>query len=185
MNHVLLLRRFLAVNLLILVFSAFIYAQPAPKDVLGFSPGEDYKLAHWSKIVEYFQKLDAASDRVIFKEIGKTTLGKPFTYALISSPKNLRRLNYYKDINDKLADPRKIGRSMSEARKLARKGKTFVLITHGIHSTEVGSTLTSTVIAHRLATSKEKRVAQDLRQHDHRDCSIAQSGRRRHCEELV
>ncbi|NNE68010.1 MAG: hypothetical protein HKN33_15720 [Pyrinomonadaceae bacterium] len=162
MNQVLTLRRFLAVNLLIFVFSAFVYMQPAPKDVLGFTPGEDYKLANWSKIVEYFQKLDAASDRVVFKTIGKTTLGKPFSYALISSPQNLRRLDYYKDINDKLADPRKIGRSMSEARKLAKKGKTFVLITHGIHSTEVGSTLTSTVIAHRLATSKEKRIRKIL-----------------------
>ncbi|MDH3531199.1 MAG: M14 family metallopeptidase, partial [Acidobacteriota bacterium] len=140
------------------VFCLTVSAQPAPKDVLGFTPGEDYKLAHWSRIVEYFQKLDAASDRVVFKEIGKTTMGKPFTYALISSPRNLRRLEYYKDINDKLADPRKIKRSQKEAAKLVKKGKTFVLITHGIHSTEVGSTLSSTLIAHKLATSKEKRI---------------------------
>jgi hypothetical protein len=126
----------------IVLLALFAVAQnqtPAPRDVLGFSPGEDYKLAHWSKITEYFEKLGASSNRVIYKEIGKTTMGKPFSYAIISSPENLRNLDYYKDINDKLADPRKINRSDREAKKLIKKGKTFVLITHGIHSTEVGS----------------------------------------------
>ena len=155
-------RRVLALLICVLFVSALVAAQPTPKDVLGFTPGDDYKLAHWAKIVEYFQKLDASSDRLVFKEIGKTTNGNPFTYALISSPKNLKRLDYYKDINDKLADPRKIGRSMKQARSLAKKGKAFVLITHGIHSTEVGSTLSSTLLAHELATSKDKRVRKIL-----------------------
>ncbi len=137
---------------------------PEPKDVLGFTPGDDYKLASWAKIVEYFQKLDAASDRVIFKEIGKTTEGKPFTYALISSPENLKKLEFYKSINDKLADPRLIKRSDKESAKLIIQGKTFVLITHGIHSTEVGSTLSSTLIAHRLATSNEPDIKNILDQ---------------------
>ena len=30
---------------------------PAPKDVLGFQPGEDRKLASWAKVVEYFERL--------------------------------------------------------------------------------------------------------------------------------
>ena len=37
---------------------------PAPEEVLGFRPGDDRKLASWAKVVEYFQKLAAASDRV-------------------------------------------------------------------------------------------------------------------------
>ena len=37
---------------------------PAPADVLGFTPGDDRKLASWAKVIEYFQKLDAASDRI-------------------------------------------------------------------------------------------------------------------------
>lgn len=135
---------------------------PEPKEVLGFTPGDDYKLASWAKVVEYFQKLDAASDRVIFKEVGKTTEGKPFTYAVISSPENLAKLDYYKEINDKLADPRMIKRSDKEAEKLIKKGKTFVLITHGIHSTEVGSTLSSTLIAHKLASSNDKEIKRIL-----------------------
>ncbi|MCY7345061.1 MAG: M14 family metallopeptidase, partial [Pyrinomonadaceae bacterium] len=41
------------------------------------------------------------------------------------------------------------------AADLIKQGKTIVLITCGIHSTEVGSTLSSMLIAHKLATSNE------------------------------
>ena len=33
----------------------------------GWTPGDDRKLASWAAVVEYFQKLDAASDRVKFR----------------------------------------------------------------------------------------------------------------------
>src|SRR5436305_13151554 len=82
---------------------------PAPKDVLGFTPGDDRKLASWAQTLEYFKKLDAASDRMQFQEIGKSTMGVPFVYATISSPENLKNLEKYKQINAKLADPRTIG----------------------------------------------------------------------------
>src|SRR5262245_23062966 len=82
---------------------------PAPKDVLGWTPGDDRKLASWPQVVKYFKKLDAASDRVQVQEIGKTTMGAPFVYATISSPANLKNLEKYKQINTKLADPRTIG----------------------------------------------------------------------------
>ena len=69
---------------------------PAPEDVLGFRPGDDRKLASWAKVVEYFQKLAAASERVKFEEIGKSTMGAPFVYATISAPENLKRLDEFK-----------------------------------------------------------------------------------------
>src|SRR5215468_878086 len=81
-------------------------AIPEPKDVLGFTPGDDRKLASWAKVVEYFQKLAGSSDRVKFEEIGKSTMGAPFVYATISAPENLKRLNEYKEIQRQLADPR-------------------------------------------------------------------------------
>ncbi len=143
-----------------LLFALSIAAQdvPAPKDTLGFTPGDDRKLASWASIVDYFKKLDAASDRVMLEEIGKSTMGAPFVYATISSPENLRNLEKYKQINAKLADPRKLTGGQASllardaaAKKFIAQGKTVVLITCGIHSTEVGSTLTSMIIAHQLA----------------------------------
>jgi hypothetical protein len=141
--------------ILLLTFSVFAQKIPAPKDVIGFTPGDDRKLASWAQVVEYFQKLDAASDRVTFKEIGKTTEDKPFTYAVISTPANLKNLDKYIEINNKLADPRLIKRNDKTANNLIKQGKTFVLITCGIHSTEVGSTLSSMLIAEKLAKAED------------------------------
>jgi Zinc carboxypeptidase len=125
---------------------------PAPRDVLGFTPGDDRKLASWAQMVDYFKQLDRASNRVTLEELGKTTLGRPFMLAVISSPANLARLDYYKDIQRKLADPRVINSSDAEAEKLIAEGKTIVLITCGIHSTEVGGNLVSMNIAYKLAS---------------------------------
>lgn len=152
----------------VLLFAAsFAVAQlPSPKEVIGFTPGDDRKLASWAQVVDYFKKLDAASDRVMFEEIGKTTMGAPFVYATISSPENLKNLEKYKAINAELADPRKLGKyrgaPADRAKNHIAQGKTIVLITFGIHSTEVGSTLSSMLIAHKLANSSEPDIKKIL-----------------------
>jgi hypothetical protein len=134
-------------------------AVPAPAAVLGFTPGDDRRLASWAQTVDYFKQLDAASDRVQFEELGRTTLGRPFTLATISAPENLTRLAEFREIQRQLADPRTLGRNPDKAAaQLVARGKTIVLITCGIHSTEVGSTLSSMLIAHRLASSNEPLV---------------------------
>ena len=135
---------------------------PAPNESLGFTPGDDKKLASWSQIVNYFRQLDAASDRVTFEEIGKTTLKQPFVYATISAPENLKNLEKYKQIQSKLADPRLIKSNQKLADDLIKQGKTIVLITCGVHSTEVGSTLSSMLIAHKLAASNEPEIQKIL-----------------------
>ena len=59
----------------------FLSAADAQGDtILGFQPGEDYKLADTTQIFGYFKKLAAASDRIRFVEFGKSSLGKP-TYS--------------------------------------------------------------------------------------------------------
>ncbi len=138
---------------------------PAPAEVLGFVPGEDRKLASWDQVIDYFQRLDGASDRVVFETLGQTSMNKPFVMATISTPANLARLEEFKRIQDQLADPRKLGPLATRDRKAAeliKRGKTIVLITCGIHSTEVGSYLSSMLIAHRLASSTEPAIQKVL-----------------------
>ncbi len=90
-------------------------AIPAPREILGFTPGDDRKLAAWADIVAYFKRLSESSNRVRFQKIGTTTLGRPFVFATISAPENLARLEEYKEIQRKLADPRLIGPNREKA----------------------------------------------------------------------
>jgi hypothetical protein len=139
-------------------------AVPAPEEVLGFRPGDDRRLASWAQTVEYFRRLSRTSPRVKFEELGKTTLGAPFVLATVSAPENIERLETYRSIQQLLADPRKIGgRREVKAEGYIANGKTVVLITCGVHSTEVGSYLSSMLIAHRLASSEEPEVREILR----------------------
>lgn len=140
---------------------------PAPEEVLGFRPGDDRKLASWNQVIEYFRRLAASSDRVRFEELGKSTMGQPFVMATISAPENLARLDEFRQIQQQLADPRLLGRDDRTrdraAEELIKRGRTIVLITCAIHSTEVGSYLSSMLIAHRLAASNEPEIRETLR----------------------
>ena len=49
-----------------------------PEQFFGFRIGSDNKLARWDKIVDYMRQVSAASDRVRFRELGKSTDGNPF-----------------------------------------------------------------------------------------------------------
>ena len=133
---------------------------PTPRAVLGFEPGEDRKLAEWPALVRYYQALAAASDRIRFHELGNTTLGAPFVALVISSPQNLRRLDQYRRLNARLADPR--GSAPRETREALRDGRSIVLITSGIHSNEVGGHLAPLQLAYRLATDTSATTRQIL-----------------------
>jgi len=126
-------------------------AIPTPRSVLGFDPGDDRKLAEWPVLVRYYQALGRASDRVDYRVLGKTTLGAPFVALVISSPQNLRQLDRFRRLNAGLADPRGF-RTNGAAQQALRDGRTIVLITSSIHSTEVGGHLTPVALAYRLAT---------------------------------
>ena len=76
-----------------------------PQEFFGFQMGADYKLARWDKIVEYFGKLVAESDRIKVIDMGKSTEGNPFLLAIISSPANLAKLEHYREISLKLGRP--------------------------------------------------------------------------------
>ncbi|MBI4544697.1 MAG: peptidase M14 [Gemmatimonadetes bacterium] len=129
-----------------------VVAVPAPASHLGFEVGADRKLADWNQITSYLTALAQVSPRVRLDTLGETTLGRPFLMATISSPATLARLDSYREIQRQLADPRLLP-SEGEAERLIAQGKTVVLITASIHSTEVGGSQVPLRIAHRLASS--------------------------------
>src|ERR1044072_5336912 len=102
----------------LLVWAALVLraAVPTPREHLGFTPGDDFKLADTEQIFGYFQKLAAASDRIRFVEFGKTSLGKPMYTPFISDAANLQKLDRWRDISRRLA----LGQpAEAEARALA------------------------------------------------------------------
>jgi len=133
---------------------------PSPREHLGFDIGEDRRLASWPQIVEYLRRLDEASDRLRVVELGLTTEGRPFIMAIIAAPQTLARLEEYRQLQKRLADPR--GLSEAAARALIERGKVVVLITCNIHSTEVASAQTALEFAWRMVTEDSPRVREIL-----------------------
>ncbi|MGC9149043.1 MAG: M14 family zinc carboxypeptidase [Sulfolobales archaeon] len=134
---------------------------PEPKEFFGFEIGDDRKLADWARIVEYFYTLSKYSNRLLVKELGKSTEGRPFIAAFISSPENLSRLEYYRKISCLLSNPDK-PLDQDEAEKLIREGRVIVAITNSIHATEVGGTQGSVELAYRLTSSNDPDILRIL-----------------------
>ena len=129
-------------------------AIPSPKSVLGFTPGEDRTIAGWSQITDYFERLDRASDRVQVQTLGQSTLKRPLIVAFISARENILALPKYKEIQQLLADPRKITSDLQRDRLLAN-GKVVVAISCSIHSTEIVASQMSMQLAYELATAQD------------------------------
>jgi hypothetical protein len=136
-------------------------AVPSPASHFGFEIGADRKLGNWDQLTAYYEKVARASDRVQLDTLGFTTMGLPFVMLTITSPENHARLEELREIQLKLADPRRISRG-DEVNSLLDEGRAVVLITHGIHATEVAGPQMSARLAYRMATSNEPEVLKIL-----------------------
>src|SRR5713226_296490 len=130
-------------------------AVPTPESHFGHKIGADRTVLDWSKVVDYFRLLEKSSDRLRFQELGKTTEGRPFILVTIAAPETIRNLDRYRLIQGRLADPRQT--TPAEAERLVAEGKTIVLLTCSIHSTEIASTHTAVEFAYRLLTEDTPR----------------------------
>lgn len=127
-------------------------APPSPEQFFGFRMGTEKKLAGWDRIVEYFQTVDRASDRVVVQELGKTTMGKPYIMAIVSTPDTIADLERYREMQKRLADPRQT--SPEEADRIAREGKAVLLIGTNVHATEIGNSQMVNDLIYKLATER-------------------------------
>jgi len=157
--------RLFSLLLLLIALPLGAYAQgvavTTPAQAFGFEPGTDRKLADWKELTAYFQKVASESNRVKYQEIGKTMENRPFVLLTVSSQENLSHLAEYKEINAKLSDPRVT--SPEEAKGLIAKGRTVMIITFKIHSTEIASSQTAALFLYRLASSNDPEVLNILK----------------------
>src|SRR5580693_4203908 len=99
-----------------------------------YTVGDDYFLANYTQLLDYWNKVAKESDRIKIVQIGKTAEDRPFMMAIITSPANHKNLAHYKEISQKLA--RAEGLTEAQAHVLANEGKAVVWIDGGLHATE-------------------------------------------------
>jgi hypothetical protein len=146
---------------LLAVVAASAQTVPTPLQAFGFDIGQDRKLADWTQLTSYYEKVAETSRRVRIDTLGESTKGRPFVMLTITSAANQARLAELHDIQMKLADPRKISGD-AELQHLLDQGKTVVLITHSIHATEVGGAQMAARLVWRLATSDDPEIKEIL-----------------------
>ncbi|MBR9989721.1 MAG: hypothetical protein KFH98_08205 [Gemmatimonadetes bacterium] len=127
---------------------------PTPASHFGFDIGTDRMIADWDQLLAYYGKLANASPRVTLDTLGTTTMGRPFVMLTVTSPANHARRDELLAVQRKLADPRTIADN-TELQRLLREARTIALITHAIHSTEVGSAQTAARLLYKLASSND------------------------------
>jgi hypothetical protein len=136
---------------------------PTPVQVIGFDPGEDYKLADDAQLRAFYEALAAASDRVRLVEIGRSTQDRPMLLLFISTPENLAQLERWRSISERLG--RAEGLTDEDARRLAREGKAIVWIDAGLHSPEVAHAQHAPHLAYQMATDESdesRRIREDV-----------------------
>ena len=118
-----------------LVVPAAQTAVTSPKAQFGFDLGDDYQLANYKQIADYWRKLDAESDRMVVQEIGKTAEGRPHLMAIVTSPANHKNLAKYKR---HLAAAGALPRASTTSRRARwrEEGKAVVWIDGGLHANE-------------------------------------------------
>ena len=153
------------VSLLVLLFSLSpraLHAQvPTPEQFFGFKMGTDNKLARYDKIVEYCQKVAETSGRVRVRNMGPTTLGVPFIMVTVASEDTIKNLDHYQALEKKLYFQ---GGAPTDAERdeIMKSGKSVVLITSNIHSTEIGSSQASVDLVYKLATNNSPQIQKIL-----------------------
>src|ERR1700692_2802138 len=109
-----------------------------PKEFLGLNIGDDYMMASYTQLDKYWHKIASECDRCKLVDIGPTEEGRRQYMMVITSPENMKKLDHYKDISQKLAHAE--GLTDDQAHALAREGKAVVWIDGGLHASEtVGS----------------------------------------------
>ena len=107
----------------------------SPIAQFGHNIGDDYFLANYSQMMDYWRKLDRESDRMRLVRIGTTAEGRPMWMAIITSPENHKKLAHYQSVSRRLALAEDL--TDAQAHALAAEGKAVVWIDGGLHASEV------------------------------------------------
>ena len=129
---------------------------PTPLKVLGHIVGAADVLSYPEEIYRYMRAVDEASDRVKVFSIGTTEEGREMIVAVVADEQTIARLDEYKAMLARLADPRKT--PDAEAERLIPQAKPVYWATGAIHSPETGSPEMLMELLYRLAVSEDPHI---------------------------
>jgi hypothetical protein len=133
---------------------------PTTRAVLGFELGE--RMTTHADVRRYLQALaTAAPDRVRLVDYGASWQGRELTYAIVSAPNNIARLDEIKQGMAALADPRQT--SNAAAARLVESLPAVVWLAYSVHGNEPGTTDGALqALYHLLAAQGDTRVPKML-----------------------
>jgi hypothetical protein len=135
---------------------------PTPEKVLGYIVGAPNKLTYTKDIYRYMRELEKASKRVKVFTIGRSEEGREIMLVAVSDEANIAQLDHYKDLNARLADPRKT--TQAEADRITSEAIPFYWLSGSIHSPETGSPEMLMELAYRIAV-EDSPMVQNIRKH--------------------
>jgi len=133
---------------------------PTPEKILGYPIGTPQKLTYTKDIYRYMRELEKASPRVKVFSIGRSEEGRETLMVAVSDEANIQKLDRFRQINARLADPRKT--SEAEAKQLIEEDIPMYWASGSIHSPETGSPEMLMEMAYRLAV-EDSAVIQNIR----------------------
>src|SRR2546430_2575879 len=126
---------------------------PSPDKILGYAVGEPGHLTYTKDLYRYYRELEKATTRVkVFTAPEKSEEGREQLLVAVGDEATIAKLDRYKEITAKLADPRKINEA--EAEQLVGEGKVLYWASGSIHSPETGSPEMLMELAYRLAVEE-------------------------------
>ncbi|WP_323756928.1 M14 metallopeptidase family protein [Roseivirga sp.] len=128
---------------------------PHPRETFGHEVGADYKLADYDQMLEYYDKLAASTDRVQMIDIGKSVMGRPMKLVFISSEENMKKLEQWREISEKLS---RAEITEAEAKKLSKDGKAIVWFDGGMHATERAHAQMTSELMWRIAAEESEEM---------------------------
>ena len=154
---------FLAVFVCTLVGSSEVYSQerfdfdaalnyndaiPSPSSFLGYEHGE--KFTFHAHVLDYFEALAEASDRVTLHDYGYSHEGRRLVYAVITSTQNHARIEDIRANNLRLADSSDEG-----ALNLVEDQPLIHWMSYNVHGNEPSSTEAAMQVSYRLAAAQD------------------------------
>jgi hypothetical protein len=158
-----LVKSFLAAFLGLLISSGSFSQIPTPREHFGFTPGDDRMMFRYQEMMDYMEKLAAASPMVHIEQVGESEMGLPMYIIFVSSEENITNLENLRQINRMLAlDEIPEGSSVQQ---VVDQGKVFFLSTLSMHATEVGPMQALPLFVYELIAGvdpRREKILQDV-----------------------